>query len=77
MVEVGRHFTGVRSLFMGNPFHSMVPSFVPLLFVKIIILMKYGDLSSLEEYFFLHSWPSPFPFKVMAMAKRRKKRERE
>jgi len=37
---------------MGNPFHSMVPSFVPLLFVKIIILMKYGDLSSLEEYFF-------------------------
>jgi len=62
---------------MGNPFHSMVPSFVPLLFVKIIILMKYGDLSSLEEYFFLHSWPSPIPFKVMAMAKRRKKRERE
>jgi hypothetical protein len=36
--------------------------------------MKYGDLSSLEEYFFLHSWPSPIPFKVMAMAKRRKKK---
>ena len=52
VVEVGRHFTGVRSLFMGNPFHSMVPSFVPLLFVKIIIFMTYGDLSSLEEYFF-------------------------
>jgi len=51
VVEVGRHFPGVRSLFMGNPFHSMVPSFVPLLFVKIIIFMNYGDLSSLEEYF--------------------------
>lgn len=52
MVEVGRHFIGVRSLFMGNPYNSMVPRFVPLLFVKIIIFMKYGDLSSLEEYFF-------------------------
>ena len=52
-MEVGRQLTGVCSLFMGNPLFSMVPSFVPLSFVKIIYFIKFGDLSSLEEYIFI------------------------